>query len=174
MEAAKLAVDEIKVHTGNNGVHASYIDLTDLKSIQSFVLRIDKCHCLINNAGAIFPEQKFINGIEQTMLTNYLGPHLLTNLLLPKIRQTSIDDRAECRIIFISSKLESKGTTEGNYSTWIKVFLQMDTLYNNLNCLYCRLVQENMKSGQLIQTLSCVIFSTPLNYPENCRMRMPT
>jgi NAD(P)-dependent dehydrogenase (short-subunit alcohol dehydrogenase family) len=121
IEKGTAVAKEIISETGNKNIFVGYIDMTNFKSIVDFASRIDHCHYLVNNAGGIFKDQVFVNDIELTMCTNYIGPHLLTNLMLPKIEQTSTYDKSsECRIVFISSKLESLGTTGGDYTSWIK------------------------------------------------------
>ena len=64
-----------------------HLDLGDLSSIKEFALsykkRYDHLDVLINNAGITRPEgQKTKDGFEPCMGTNYLGPFLLTLLLL--------------------------------------------------------------------------------------------
>lgn len=53
-------------------------------------------------------EQKKRDGMELTMLTNFLGPFLLTNLLLPAMMYSSEKDSTECRVINLSSTSEEK------------------------------------------------------------------
>lgn len=51
-KAAKRISDKNK-----NEVIVYQLDLTDFKSIKSFSDSIDKCHILVNNAGAMFTEK---------------------------------------------------------------------------------------------------------------------
>ena len=53
-------------------------------------------------------EQKKRDGMELTMLTNFLGPFLLTNLLLPAMMYCSEKDSTECRVINLTSTSEEK------------------------------------------------------------------
>ncbi|NXX58614.1 RDH12 dehydrogenase, partial [Scopus umbretta] len=86
-ERGQAAVEEIRAATGNPAVLLRLLDTSSLASVRAFtqaVLREEKrLDVLVNNAGvtglpfAITPE-----GLEQTFATNYLGPFLLTNLLL--------------------------------------------------------------------------------------------
>ena len=83
------------------------LNLNSFSSISSFCSDIQQCHLLINCAGIMnlnyeVNEQQ----IEKTMCVNYLGHFLLTNLLLPIIKQTSINDNIECRIINVTSSTE--------------------------------------------------------------------
>jgi len=67
-----------------------------IQSIQSAFPRID---VLINNAGIIVEKrEETTEGFERTFATNYLGHFLLTNLLLPQLKQSGSG-----RIISISS-----------------------------------------------------------------------
>ncbi|NXS43221.1 RDH11 dehydrogenase, partial [Balaeniceps rex] len=86
-EHGQAAVEEIRAATGNPAVLLRLLDTSSLASVRAFaraVLREEKrLDVLVNNAGAsglpfaITPE-----GLELTFATNYLGPFLLTNLLL--------------------------------------------------------------------------------------------
>lgn len=80
------------------------LELASLQSVRaftaSFMAKYDKLHVLVNNAGAFNDRlKKTKDGFEMTMGVNYLGPFLLTRLLLPLIKDT-----AGARIINITSK----------------------------------------------------------------------
>jgi NAD(P)-dependent dehydrogenase (short-subunit alcohol dehydrogenase family) len=65
------------------------LDVSSQASIRAFVERLDveRLDILVNNAGAWFSDRKeSVDGYELTFATNVLGPHLLTKLLLPKLR----------------------------------------------------------------------------------------
>ena len=98
-------------------VEVEYLDVSKIESIQAFVNSIDRCHVLVNNAGLMEAKPTFQQGLELTMLTNHLGPFLLTHLLLPVMRCTSISDKTECRIINVASRLERVAKVQGN---WLK------------------------------------------------------
>ena len=65
------------------------VDLSDPKSIQIFIERFneEKVDILIHNAGLI-PNKKQLNnyGVELAFATHLLGPHLLTKMLIPKLK----------------------------------------------------------------------------------------
>jgi NAD(P)-dependent dehydrogenase (short-subunit alcohol dehydrogenase family) len=70
-------------------VEVRVLDVSSQSSIRAFVERFDVDHLdlLVNNAGAWFSDRKqSVDGYELTFATNVLGPHLLTKLLLPKLR----------------------------------------------------------------------------------------
>ncbi|NXS92282.1 RDH12 dehydrogenase, partial [Jacana jacana] len=86
-ERGQAAVEEIRAATGNPAVLLRLVDTSSMASVRAFaqaVLQEEKrLDVLVNNAGltglpfTITPE-----GLEKTFATNYLGPFLLTNLLL--------------------------------------------------------------------------------------------
>lgn len=102
-KAVKLC-KEIKAESGNNNVEVMKIDLASKKSIRKFAAeylkKYDRLDVLINNAGLYSDRaNKTEDGYELTIGVNYLGPFLLTRLLLPVIKKTQ-----GARIINISSK----------------------------------------------------------------------
>ncbi len=94
---------EIIQNTGNQNVHLEIADLSSLADVRALVKRLqqttDRLDVLINNAG-ILPTARSLStdGIEMTFATNVLGLFVLTNLLLPLIK-----NRAPARIIIVSS-----------------------------------------------------------------------
>jgi len=67
------------------------LDVSDLSSVRTFAAgingRYQKLDVLVNNAGAWFTERRESpDGYELTFATNVLGPHLLTELLLDRLR----------------------------------------------------------------------------------------
>jgi len=69
------------------------LELSQFASIRSFVkefeARFDRIDILVNNAAIIFqPFRLTEDGLESTMATNYFGPFLLTNLILPLVKKT--------------------------------------------------------------------------------------
>ena len=76
--------------TGGN-VRASVLDLSSLHSVREFVARLDEApvDLLVNNAGiAGNPQHLTADGYQLMFQINYLGPFLLTHLLLPALRLT--------------------------------------------------------------------------------------
>jgi NAD(P)-dependent dehydrogenase (short-subunit alcohol dehydrogenase family) len=69
-------------------------DLADLSSVRRGAAEIleqaPKLDVLVNNAGLVLSERaETVDGLEATFATNHLGPFLLTNLLLDRIRASS-------------------------------------------------------------------------------------
>ena len=106
-QRARKATEEIKSTTGNKHVSYQLVDVSDFNSIKQFARGIKSCHILLNNAGAVIGTASSINGMESTMMTNYIGPWYLTRLLLPVLAKTSIEDNCETRIINVGSRSET-------------------------------------------------------------------
>jgi NAD(P)-dependent dehydrogenase (short-subunit alcohol dehydrogenase family) len=96
-EAAAKAFDRAA-----GGVEVRELDVSSLASVRAFAhawsAPID---VLINNAGIMqVPFARTADGFESQMATNYFGPFVLTNLLLPLIRD---------RVVVVSSQLHRMG-----------------------------------------------------------------
>lgn len=93
--------------TNNPRVHLLSLDTASMSSVRAFaadvVSRFERLDVLINNAGNFDLSQKApkrtSEGFETIWATNYLGPWLLTRLLLPLLQQS-----APARIINVGSK----------------------------------------------------------------------
>ena len=106
-ELCEAAVKQITIDTGNKNVSFIVADFGNLSAVESMSKKIltnfDSLDLLINNAGATFAErQEGIDGNELTLTINYLAPFLLTNALLPLLRNRSQDD-AKARVINVST-----------------------------------------------------------------------
>lgn len=101
---AKRVVSEIKQETGNQNVDYLIADLFSMKAIVEMVAQFgqkyDHLDVLINNAGAVLDDKRFVteNGFDGTLALNVIAPLLLTQLLLPKLRRSQ-----DGRIINMSS-----------------------------------------------------------------------
>jgi len=81
--------EEIVKDAAGAQVEVRRLDVSSQASIRAFVERFDveQLDILVNNAGAWFSDRRqSVDGYELTFATNVLGPHLLTKLLLPKLR----------------------------------------------------------------------------------------
>lgn len=81
------------------------LDVASFASIRAFAKRFDEeqpaLHILVNNAGVWFTDRRTsADGHELTLATNVLGPHLLTQLLVPKLEAS-----APARIVNIVSSI---------------------------------------------------------------------
>ncbi|MEE4377884.1 MAG: SDR family NAD(P)-dependent oxidoreductase [Candidatus Competibacteraceae bacterium] len=104
---------DIIAATGNEHVSVEIADLGLVCGVEGLAQRLlareQGIHILINNAGVLLNERKVsAEGIETTLATNLLAPFLLTNRLIPLLRQS-----APARIINVSSG--------GMYTTGIRL-----------------------------------------------------
>ena len=110
---ATAAKKEIIEATGSNNVICMELDTSSLASVREFAEKVKndepKIHILVNNAGAIGPDQCVLteDGLETQMQTNYFGPFLLTYLLLDILK-----DSAPSRIVNVSSDSHLDGKIE--------------------------------------------------------------
>ena len=101
---AKRVVSELKQESGNHQIDYLIADLFSMDAIAAMVKvfnsRFDHLDVLINNAGAVLSSKAFTtkDGFEGTMALNVMAPLLLSELLLPKLRQST-----DGRIINMSS-----------------------------------------------------------------------
>ncbi|KAL8294527.1 hypothetical protein RB597_007837 [Gaeumannomyces tritici] len=98
------------------------LDLASFASIKAaaraFTAASDRLDILINNAGIMCtPEGLTQDGYEMQFGTNHMGHALLTQLLLPTLKQTAAAaPGSDVRVVFLSSALES-GAPVGTYKT---------------------------------------------------------
>jgi len=109
---AKAAQDELLKLGGSGQVDLIELDLNSLASVKAAAelvkSRYGSIDVLINNAG-IFGEslQQTVDGYEQQFGVNYLGPFLLTQLLLPALQAAQAG-----RIIHLSSIMHWLGSIQ--------------------------------------------------------------
>ena len=99
---ARPVIDEIVAETGNESLSFLPLDLGDLGSVRAcaaaFLATGEPLHVLINNAGLGGRRGLTTSGFELAFGTNYVGPYLLTGLLLDRLRES-----APARIVNVSS-----------------------------------------------------------------------
>nr|XP_047908012.1 retinol dehydrogenase 12 isoform X3 [Anser cygnoides] len=163
-ERGQAAVEEIRAATGNPAVLLRLLDTSSLASVRAFaqaVLREEKrLDVLVNNAGltglplTITPE-----GLEQTFATNYLGPFLLTNLLLDLLKAS-----APARIVNVSSFRHGVGTADVRYLTGQAQPGGYDPIYNStklMNVLFtAELAQRLEGTGVTANSVNPGVVST--------------
>lgn len=84
------------------------LDLTSLDSIRSFVTEFGDrpLSVLINNAGCNLKVEEYSKeGVPLTMQVNYVGPYLLTRLLLPNLRKS----RTRPQVVNVASLFHRMG-----------------------------------------------------------------
>jgi NAD(P)-dependent dehydrogenase (short-subunit alcohol dehydrogenase family) len=112
-EKTRPVVDEIRAAGGQAEFMA--LDLASLADVRRaalvFLDRGEKLDVLVNNAGLAGLAGTTKDGFELTFGTNHLGHFLLTNLLLPKLRE-----KAGARIVNVSSKAHYDAKNGIDYS----------------------------------------------------------
>ena len=115
-DASKTAqkVEEVRQRSGSRTVDSLLCDFSSQAQVrrlaQEFGDRYDRLHVLVNNAGTVFTKRTVTaDGIESTLAVNYLGPFLLTNLLLDVLKAS-----APARVIIVSSSGHYSGTMDFN------------------------------------------------------------
>ena len=94
---------EIVAATGNDNVAVALADLSLLADVRKLARKLlatePRIHVLVNNAGVLLNQRTTTaEGNEATLATNLLAPYLLTQTLLPRLRES-----APSRIINVSS-----------------------------------------------------------------------
>jgi len=88
-DRGRAALERIRRQVKGATVHLEVVDLSSQRSVRAFADRFaePRVHVLVNNAG-ILPDERTesADGIELTWATNVVGPFLLTQLLLPKLK----------------------------------------------------------------------------------------
>ena len=102
-DRGRAAVAEIADRTPGAQVQLVVFDLADLSSVRRGAAEIleqaPRLDVLVNNAGLVLSERRVtVDGYEATFATNHLGPFLLTNLLLDRMRAS-----APARIVNVAS-----------------------------------------------------------------------
>ena len=102
-ERGEQARARIAERSGNGDVRVGVCDLSELESVRQFAERFrdqaSRLDVLVNNAGTMTEAREVsADGIELTLATNVVGPFLLTNLLIPLLKES-----APSRIINVSS-----------------------------------------------------------------------
>jgi NAD(P)-dependent dehydrogenase (short-subunit alcohol dehydrogenase family) len=108
----EAAAADIRAGSGSQNVGLVVFDLGDLAAVRAGAVQIlslcDRIDVLVNNAGVVLSERRETeDGLEATFAINHLGPFLLTELLLDRIKQSS-----PARIVNVSSTAH-KGARRG-------------------------------------------------------------
>lgn len=106
------AIEYVKSKTAHGTLVFKPLDLSSFSSVRMFCQKIieeeKSIHVLVNNAGVMkHPFQQTDDGIEMHMAVNHFSNFLLTNLLLPKLKECS-----PSRIVFVSSSLHKRGVID--------------------------------------------------------------
>jgi NAD(P)-dependent dehydrogenase (short-subunit alcohol dehydrogenase family) len=102
LDAGRRTIEEITAQTGNRELALLSLDLGDLDSVracaQTFLATGEPLHVLINNAGVAGSHGVTASGFEVMFGTNHVGPFLLTDLLVDRLRAS-----APARVVNVAS-----------------------------------------------------------------------
>ncbi|XP_067389658.1 retinol dehydrogenase 11-like [Emydura macquarii macquarii] len=141
-ERGQVALEEIQRATGNPQVLLRIVDVSSMASVRRFAQQIQqeekRLDILVNNAGvAGLPFSITSEGLEQMFATNYLGPFLLTNLLLGTMKAS-----APARIVNVSSFRHYRGTANVKHLTGQEKTKSFDHTYKNTKLMNILFTQE--------------------------------
>ncbi|QAY73407.1 SDR family NAD(P)-dependent oxidoreductase [Agromyces protaetiae] len=123
LERGETARAEIAAAVPGASLDVRRIDLGDLASVRAFAdgIRTDSepLHALVNNAGVMQPPKRLetADGHELQFGSNFLGPFLLTNLLLPKLLEHATPG-APARVATMSSGTANYGRINFHDLEW--------------------------------------------------------
>jgi len=95
------AATKIAERTGSSNLHVEKVDVASLRSIHDLAQRLEGSvlDVLVHNAGVLPAERmESPDGIELTLATHVIGPHLLTKLL-----RRNLERAVDARVIWVSS-----------------------------------------------------------------------
>lgn len=107
---------EIAARTGNAQIHVVACDLASLESVRACAAEVrdswPSLDVLINNAGTMTTRFRTSpEGLELTFAANFLGPWLLTRLLLPRL-DAAAQAAGQARIVNVASAVHRRGTLD--------------------------------------------------------------
>lgn len=101
VEVGNRVRDEIRAQVPSASVDVLRCDLASFASVRACaqeLRRLDGIEVLVNNAGIVSTKRRTsVDGFELTFATNYLGPFLLTQLVLDRVNPTG-------RIVNVASR----------------------------------------------------------------------
>ncbi|KAI8298954.1 Short chain dehydrogenase atnD [Colletotrichum sp. SAR11_240] len=107
MLRGKAAAARLEDSTGTKGVVEVWeLDLTSYASVQNFAKKarsLERLDVLVNNAGVMTYDFVLAEKDDSLITVNALSPLLLSMLLLPKMRETSLKYAKETVITFVGS-----------------------------------------------------------------------
>ncbi|XP_067014232.2 dehydrogenase/reductase SDR family member 12 isoform X2 [Anabrus simplex] len=100
---AEVAKNEIMESTSSQDIHVHIVDMAQPRSVTKFANEFlaanDKLDVLVNNAGCMVSSRETDeDGLEKNFATNTLGPHILTQILVPALSKSE-----KGRVITVSS-----------------------------------------------------------------------
>src|SRR5579863_9250278 len=106
---AEHAADDIRTVAGNSNVDAFAADMSSQSEVRRLAQDVldayPRLDVLVNNVGGFWAHRHTTaDGLEHTLALNHLGPFLLTNLLLGRLKAS-----APARVITVSSGAQAAG-----------------------------------------------------------------
>jgi len=155
-ERAQVARDKILADVPGAQVELQIIDLSSMQSVRDASAEIlsnyPRIHVLVNNAAVVNLErQESVDGYELVFATNHLGPFLLTNLLLDRIKES-----APARIVFVGSDGHKLGRIDFDDLHSLKSYSVMKTYgkaKSGNNLMMLELVDRLEGSGVTVNCL---------------------
>ena len=146
-EKAYQVCERIKQESGNKQIEVRGIDLSSLSSVHAFAQKILEegrpVSRLMNNAGVLTTHiRPTVDGLETIVSVNYVGPYLLTRLLLPLMHKgTRIVNTVSCT--YAIGKIESDFFTKGKNGRFNRISVYGNTKLALL--LFTRELAERVK-----------------------------
>ncbi|KAF9527622.1 hypothetical protein CPB83DRAFT_855733 [Crepidotus variabilis] len=93
---------------GNGEIRYFDLDLNNPRDVkvagEAFLEREKRLDLLIHNAGIVSTNTKpGRDGVVENVTVNYIGPFLLTQILLPLLKKTAREPSSDVRVIYVSS-----------------------------------------------------------------------
>ncbi|ODM95196.1 Short-chain dehydrogenase TIC 32, chloroplastic [Orchesella cincta] len=118
------------------------LELKSLHSVRQFAMDVlaskesERIDLLVNNAGIMnVPYEKTVDNFESHFQVNYLSHFLLTNLLLPRMKETSAKMDEPCQIIYTSSTVQWGGNINFDELETSKVYSAAKCYADSKLCL---------------------------------------
>ncbi|KAK4886867.1 hypothetical protein RN001_003138 [Aquatica leii] len=149
-DRAENAKKKIIGNTGNLNVFIELVDFSSLTSVRNFAKKINstenRLDILVNNAGIItFEDTTTEDGLSTSMQVNYLGPFLLTMLLIDLLKKTE-----SSRIINVSSVTSHLGQPKPNNLNYFTTSFISQLFYiNYANTKLCIILWTNELARKL-------------------------
>lgn len=190
-EKAETARAEIVRNAGFEKVDIVTCDLANLASIREAAKEVQETYpqldVLLNNAGLMLTKRsETADGFETQFGTNHLGPFLLTNLLLPKLK-----DSGPARIVNVSSaahwggkiKFDDLNMGKGRYIGFLQychtklmnilftreLARRLEDTELTTNCLHPGGVNTNFAAGQVPGFLDGIVRSAMITPDKGAR-----
>lgn len=130
-DKAQAICDRIKKDSGNDRIEIRRINLASMASVNSFAKKLltegRLVSRLMNNAGVLTTDtRKTEDGLETIVSVNYVGPYLLTRLLLPLMHEgTRIVNTVSCT--YAIGKIEAGFFSKGKNGRFSRIAVYGNT-----------------------------------------------